>query len=98
MYKHGAVPRSIWKGSDNPEGMGTTAWSLFAVDTDHFAPSSAPFMINYRVDALLALLATLRAEGVQVEEKIDESEFGKFGWVINPEGNKVELWQPPAGQ
>jgi predicted enzyme related to lactoylglutathione lyase len=87
-----------WQGPDNPAGGGTTAWSLFPADTDHFAPSSAPFMINYRVDDLLALLAALRAEGVQVDEKVDESEFGKFGWVIDPEGNKVELWEPPAGQ
>jgi len=87
-----------WKGPDNPEGVGTTVWSLFGADTNHFAPSSAPFMINYRVDDLHALLAALRAEGVAVDEKVEESEFGKFGWVIDPEGNKVELWQPPAGQ
>ena len=88
-----------WKGPDNPEGVGTPAWRLFAAgDTDHFAPSSAPFMIYYRVDDLAALLAALRAEGVRVDEKVDESDFGKFGWVIDPEGNKVELWQPPAGQ
>ena len=55
-------------------------------------------MINYRVEDLTALLAVLRAEGVQVDEKIDESEFGKFAWVIDPEGNKMELWQPPMGQ
>lgn len=60
-----------WKGPDNPEGAGTTAWSLFAADTDHFAPSSASFMINYRVDDLAALLAALRAEGVQVDEKVE---------------------------
>ena len=87
-----------WKGPDNPEGVGATVWSLFAADTNHFAPSSASFMINYRVDDLHALLAALRAEDVQVVEKVEESEFGKFGWVIDPEGNKVELWQPPAGQ
>ncbi len=87
-----------WNTPDNPTGTGTTAWSLFAADTQHFAPSTAPFMINYRVADLHALLAALRAEGVQVEDKIDESEYGKFGWIIDPEGNKVELWQPPAGQ
>ncbi len=87
-----------WKGPHNPEGTGTTAWSLFAADTDPFTPSPAPFMINYRVEDLDALLTALRAEGAQVEDKVDESEFGKFGWVIDPEGNKVELWQPPAGQ
>lgn len=87
-----------WKGPDNPDGGGTTAWCLFSADTSHFAPSAAPFMINYRVGDLRALLAVLRTEGVQVEEKVDESEYGTFGWIIDPEGNKVELWQPPHGQ
>ena len=87
-----------WKGPHNPDGTGTTAWTLFAADTKHFAPSSAPFMINYRVHDLAALLAALRAEGVPVQDKIDESEFGKFGWAVDPEGNKIELWQPPEGQ
>ena len=88
-----------WKGPDNPQGAGTTAWSLFAADSDHFAPGAAPFMINYHVDDLPALLAALRAEGVQVvNEQVEESEYGKFAWVLDPEGNKVELWQPPAGQ
>jgi predicted enzyme related to lactoylglutathione lyase len=54
-------------------------------------------MINYRVEDLHALLAVLRDEGVQVDEKVEESEYGKFGWVIDPDGNKIELWQPPAG-
>ena len=87
-----------WKGPNNPEGMGTTAWNLFPADTSHFAPSAAPFMINYRVHDLHALLTALRAEDVQVDEKVDESEYGKFGWVIDPEGNRIELWQPPAGK
>jgi predicted enzyme related to lactoylglutathione lyase len=87
-----------WKGPDNPEGRGTTIWNPFASDTSYFAPSTAPFMINYRVEDLNALLAALQAEGVQVEQKVEESEYGKFGWVIDPEGNKLELWQPPAGQ
>jgi predicted enzyme related to lactoylglutathione lyase len=55
-------------------------------------------MINYRVEDLAALLQVLREEGCNVVDKMDESEFGKFGWVIDPEGNKVELWQPPDGQ
>lgn len=55
-------------------------------------------MINYRVADLSALLGLLRAEGCRVLEKTDESEYGKFGWVIDPEGNKVELWQPPDGR
>jgi predicted enzyme related to lactoylglutathione lyase len=55
-------------------------------------------MVNYRVSDLHGLLGTLRAEGCDVLEKTEESEFGKFGWVMDPEGNKVELWQPPEGK
>ncbi len=55
-------------------------------------------MINYRVADLHGLLKALREEGCEVLEKVDESEFGKFGWVMDPEGNKVELWEPPAGK
>ena len=87
-----------WKGPDNPEGIGTTVWSPFQADTQYFAPSAAPFMINYRVEDVRALLAVLRTEGVQIEGEVQESEFGTFGWIVDPEGNKLELWQPPAGQ
>lgn len=87
-----------WKGPDNPDGSGTTAWTLFPNDTKHFAPSTASFMVNYRVANLHALLDALRSEGVQVLEKVDESEYGKFGWAVDPEGNKIELWEPPTGQ
>lgn len=83
---------------DNASGTGTTIWSPFKADTTYFAPSTAPFMVNFRVEDLQALLTTLRAEGCSVDEKVDESEFGKFGWVMDPEGNRIELWQPPAGQ
>ena len=84
--------------AENPEAVGTTVWSVFDAGSTYFAPSTAPFMINYRVDDLHALLGALREEGCNVVDKTDESEFGKFGWVIDPEGNKVELWQPPAGR
>ena len=80
---------------DSPTG--TTIWSPFKDDTGYFAPSTAPFMINFRVADLHALLAALRAEGCEVMDKVDESEYGKFGWVMDPEGNKLELWEPPAG-
>jgi hypothetical protein len=73
-------------------------WSIHPDASDQFAPSKAAFMVNYRVDDLFALIAALKAEGCNVLEKIDDSEYGKFGWVIDPEGNKVEWWQPPAGQ
>jgi predicted enzyme related to lactoylglutathione lyase len=92
----GAVFR--WKGPDNPEGVGTTAWCPFAADSGAFAQSSAPFMINYRVEDLHALLEVLRAEGVQVDEKVQASDEGQFAWIVDPEGHRVELWQPPAGR
>lgn len=80
--------------SGKPVG-GTTAWSLTGTDSKQFAPSTSTFMVNYRVADLHGLLAALRSEGCTVLDKTDESEYGKFGWVMDPEGNKVELWQPP---
>ena len=77
---------------------GTTVWSIFEGSTNYFAPGNASFMVNYRVADVHALVAALRAEGCQVMDKVDESEFGKFGWVVDPDGNKVELWEPPPGR
>jgi predicted enzyme related to lactoylglutathione lyase len=76
---------------------GTTAWSVVPAQSGQFAPSTASFMVNYRVEDLHALVKVLREEGCNVLEKIDDSEYGKFAWVIDPEGNKIELWQPAAG-
>ncbi|MFA9275694.1 MAG: VOC family protein [Candidatus Aquirickettsiella gammari] len=87
-----------WVDAEGKPTVGTTVWSIGAADGKHFAPSKASFMVNYRVDDLHALLQALREEGCEVLEKVDDSEYGKFGWVVDPEGNKVELWQPPAGQ
>lgn len=87
-----------WADADGRPMAGTTIWSIGPAEGDAFAPSRAPFMINYRVEDLHALIKLLKSEGCEVLEKIDESEFGKFGWVIDPEGNKVELWEPPPGQ
>src|SRR4051812_6706795 len=77
---------------------GTTAWNVSKMDSETFEPSTAPFMINYRVADLDALLEALRAEGCNLVGDKQDSEYGKFGWVMDPDGNKVELWQPPAGQ
>jgi predicted enzyme related to lactoylglutathione lyase len=74
---------------------GYLVWAPFKDDTTYFDPSTQPFMVNFRVDDLDALLAALRAAGVQVDARVDESEFGRFGWIMDPEGNRVELWQPP---
>jgi len=87
-----------WTDAEGKPFAGTTVWSISSGQSDHFEPGTAPFMINYRVDDLRALVAVLREEGCNVLEKIDDSEYGTFGWVIDPEGNKIELWQPPAGQ
>ena len=75
-----------------------TVWSPFAQDTSYMQPGTASFMINYRVENLDALLAALKGEGCNVVDKTETSEQGRFGWVIDPEGNKIELWEPPAGQ
>lgn len=88
----------IWADADGQAMRGTTIWSIGSAEGAPFAPGTASFMVNYRVDDLAALLEALRAEGCNVLDKTDDSEYGKFGWVIDPEGNKVELWQPPAGQ
>ncbi len=84
-----------WRDKDDPEKTGYTVWSIFPADTKYLDPGNASFMINYRVEDLHGLLELLRTEGVEVEDKIEESEFGKFGWIIDPDGNKIELWEPP---
>jgi predicted enzyme related to lactoylglutathione lyase len=87
---------AVFRWADDGAANGTTVWSPFKSDTTHFAPSNASFMINYRVADLHALLAKLREEGCNVIDKVDDSEYGKFGWVVDPEGNKLELWEPPT--
>lgn len=72
-----------------------TVWATFPLDTKYFAPSESPLMINYRVTDLEAMLAQLRSAGVSVDDKVEESVFGRFGWATDPEGNRFELWQPP---
>jgi predicted enzyme related to lactoylglutathione lyase len=88
-----------WTDSEGNPAKGTTAWLIDPADGKHFAPSKSTFMVNYRVEDLAALLKALREEGCDVLEKqTDDPDYGKFGWVMDPEGNKVELWQPPPGQ
>jgi predicted enzyme related to lactoylglutathione lyase len=82
-----------WKNDHAPQD-GMTVWTIFSSTSNYFAP---PFMVNYRVPDLMGLLEVLRAEGCNVDEKTDTSEFGKFGWVTDPEGNRLELWEPPSG-
>ena len=85
-----------WGDPEGPGSDGMTVWSVSEEGSAYFAPSTARFMVNYIVRDLDAVLAALRAEGCEVDDKTDASDFGKFGWVMDPEGNRVELWQPPA--
>src|SRR5579871_957109 len=71
-----------------------TIWATFPANTTYFGAGSAPFMLNYRVRNLDALLAQLRAAGAPVEDRIEEYEYGRFGWATDPEGNRFELWEP----
>ncbi len=87
-----------WTDAEGRPAGGMTVWSIGKDSSDQFAPSTAPFMVNYRVEDLAALVAALKAEGCNVLDKTEDGEYGKFAWVIDPEGNKVELWQPPPGQ
>lgn len=103
--RHLGIDVQVWggaafswaEGAKGPD-VGTTIWSVTDAKPDAFAPSTAPFMVNYRVADLHALVKVLREEGCNVLEEVSDSEYGIFGWVIDPDGNKVELWQPPAGQ
>jgi catechol 2,3-dioxygenase-like lactoylglutathione lyase family enzyme len=86
-----------WRERVEPGRAGTTVWSLFPADSKYFAPSQATFMINYRVRDLNRMLAQLREQGVAVDAKVSEEFNGKFAWVLDPEGHKIELWQPAGG-
>lgn len=71
-----------------------TVWAPFPADTSYFGRRDQPLMVNFRVRDLDAMLAQLRAAGVEVDDRIEELEFGRFGWAIDPEGNRFELWEP----
>jgi predicted enzyme related to lactoylglutathione lyase len=79
---------------DKAEDKGLTVWHVARRDTDWFSPSTSSFMINYRVDDLVALLAQLKEAGVEVVKGPESHENGKFAWIMDPDGNKIELWQP----
>jgi len=89
---------SPWSDAEGKPTAGTTVWSIAPAETEQFAPGKASFMINYRVEDLHGMVKVLKEEGCEVLDKVEESEYGKFAWVIDPDGNKVELWQPPPGQ
>jgi len=77
-----------------PDKKGYAVWSPFKEDTDYFAPSEEPYMVNYRVADLKALIDDLREKGVKIVGEIEEFEYGKFAHILDPEGRKIELWEP----
>ena len=78
----------------NPDKVGYLQWSPMDAATDCYAPSKNEFMINYRVENLVELLKTLKDEGVEIVGKMEEYDYGKFAWIMDPEGHKIELWEP----
>jgi predicted enzyme related to lactoylglutathione lyase len=83
-----------WRHADNPSKKGTTAWSTFPADTQYFNPSTKPFMINYRVENIAALVAELKKENVTIVDELTTYDYGKFIHILDPEGNIIELWEP----
>ena len=79
---------------DQAEDKGVTVWHVAEKETQWFSPSNASFMVNYRVDNMVELLAQLRAGGVEVLKGPESHENGKFAWIMDPDGNKIELWEP----
>ncbi len=84
----------IWKKPDQPNKNGYTVWNPFDDSSDYFEPSKQKYMINYRVENLEELIKELKEAGVKVVGEIESFEYGKFGWILDPEGNKIELWEP----
>ena len=83
-----------WREKDNPEKEHVTVWTVFPGNTKYFEPSQAAFMVNYIVDDLDALLERLQKEGVKIDPKRQDEDYGRFAWIYDPDGNKIELWQP----
>lgn len=83
-----------WLQAEDPSKKGSTAWCAFPKDTKYFNPSTKPFMINYRVENLAALLEELKKENVTIVDEIAEYDYGKFVHILDPEGNIIELWEP----
>lgn len=81
-----------WKDNEGKEA--STQWSPFSKDTKHFEPSTKDFMFNYRVEHLAELLEELKKDGVTIVGEVQEFEYGKFGWILDNENNKIELWEP----
>ena len=97
--EHLGIDLSEWGGKPfewTPGGSST--WAIFDQDTEYFGRPEQAFMVNFRVADLDAMLAQLRSAGVEVIDALEESEHGRFGWAVDPEGTRFELWEPPPGR
>lgn len=93
---HLGIPESgvfEWRDKNEPNRIASSVFALFKKDTDYLKPGTKDHMINFRVANLEALLQQLKEEGVEVVGDMQSFEYGKFGWILDPEGNKIELWE-----
>ena len=93
IQSQGGYADFAWREKENPDRVGHTIWALFTTNTTYFGNSAAPMMINYRVANLDRLLAQLHHDGVAVE-KVEDQDYGRFAWIADPDGNRIELWEP----
>jgi len=87
-----------WREDNDRREPGCTVWSIFPRDTLYFRPSRASFMMNFRVDDLDGLLEALKREGVKIDPRREDYDYGRFAWIMDPEGNRIELWEPPKNK
>jgi catechol 2,3-dioxygenase-like lactoylglutathione lyase family enzyme len=87
-----------WREHDDPKKEHVTVWTVFPASTHYFDPSPAAFMVNYIVDDMDALLDRLKLEGVKIDSKRINESYGRFAWIYDSDGNKIELWQPLGGK
>ncbi|HWD00747.1 MAG TPA: VOC family protein [Candidatus Sulfopaludibacter sp.] len=83
-----------WREQESPNTERMTVWSVFPNTSKYFDPSKSPFMINYIVDDLDAFLAKCAAEKIKIDPRPEDYSYGHFAWIYDPDGNKIELWQP----
>jgi predicted enzyme related to lactoylglutathione lyase len=93
IQSKGGFADFTWREKDRPEEKGHTAWRIFPTDTKYFGESSSSLMINYRVANMDRMLEQLRKSGVKIE-KVDDYDYGRWAWIMDPEGNRIELWEP----
>lgn len=84
----------LWRENNETGAVGSTTWGIFPEDTAYFDPSDKPFMINYRVRDLDTLIAHLKDQGIELVGEVEEYEYGRFAWIMDPDGTKIELWEP----